>query len=86
MIWKTHLTKKEAIAYAQTKWYVGKSEQQILDFQLFEERLCMPFELFHQALEKILCRSVQTVELLPEGWVALQKEYLSICERTDLSC
>ena len=77
VIWKTHLTKEEAIAYAATEWYKGKTAQEIVDFQLFENRLCMPFDLFHKALEEVLGHPVQTAELCTRGWAFLQYEYIT---------
>ena len=35
----------------------------IATFQLHEERLCMPFDVFHEALEKAIGRPVFTHEL-----------------------
>ena len=52
------MTKEEAITYANTKWWEGKSAQEIVDFQLYEEKLCMPFGLFHEAMETVLGRGV----------------------------
>ena len=57
------LTKKQAIALAESKWWEGKSHRDIAGFQLFEPRLCMPFSVFHEALEKSLGRPVYTHEL-----------------------
>jgi hypothetical protein len=31
-------------------------------FQLYEEKLCMPFDVFHEAIEKTLSRPVLTHE------------------------
>ena len=77
IIWKTHLTKEKAVAYAATEWYIGKTAQEIVDFQLFEERLCMPLDLFQRALEEVLGHPVQTADLCPKGWAVLQYEYIS---------
>ena len=42
-------------------------------FQLFEDRLCMPFDVFHEAVEKTLKRPVFTHEFArPE---ALRNEF-----------
>ena len=77
MIWKTHLTNEEAVAYAATEWYKSKIAQEIVDFQLFEDRLCMPFDLFQKALEEVLGRPVLTVELCVKDWAFLQHEYIA---------
>lgn len=44
-------------------------------FQLFEPLLCMPFDIFHEAVEKTLNRSVFTHEF-GLNWKGLQKEIL----------
>lgn len=68
------LTKEEAIAFAENKGYEDMTAKQIVDLQLFQERLCLPFDLFHDSLEIMLGRSVFTHEFaFPE---ALKKEYL----------
>ena len=56
------MTKEEALAKYNSKWWVGKTPREICDFQLYEARLCMPFDKFHEAIEKALDRSVWTHE------------------------
>ena len=75
VIWKTRLTKEEAAAYAATGWYKNKTTQEIVDFQLFEDRLCMPIDLFHKALEEALGRPVKSEEFSAKGLARLQHEY-----------
>ena len=77
VIWKTHLTKEEAAAYAATEWYKNKTAQEIVDFQLFEDRLCMPIDLFHKALEEALGRPVKSEEFSAKGLACLQREYIA---------
>lgn len=76
MVWKTTLSQVEAENMAYSGWYNDKSSKEIVEFQLFEERLCMPFDLFHAAIEKELERLIQTAEFSSKGWSLLQKEYL----------
>jgi len=57
------MTRDEALALAATKWWERATDRQIAEFQLTEPRLCMPFGLFHEAVEKCLGRGVQTIEL-----------------------
>jgi len=54
------MTKDEAITLAATKWWEGKSAFEIVKFQVNEEKLCMPFHLFHQAVEKVVGEPVYT--------------------------
>ncbi len=46
-------------------------------FQLFEDRLCMPFKVFHAAIESVLGRPVFVHEL---GSNLLQSEFLGMRE------
>lgn len=57
------MTKEQAIKLNDSKWYEGKSDYDICKFQLFESKLCMPFSIFHEALENCLKRPVYTHEL-----------------------
>ena len=69
------MTKEQAIAMYDSGWWKDKTAKAIVTFQLFEERLCMPFGDFHEAVEKALGRSVWTHEfgLAADG---LKKEFL----------
>lgn len=67
------LTQKQALAMADSKVYQDWSHEEIVKFQLFQKRLCMPFNAFHEAIEKVLGRPVFTHEF---GWPDhLIKEY-----------
>ena len=69
------MTKPEALKMFDSKWWVGKSAREIVSFQLFEEKLCMPFGDFHEAVEKALGRSVWTHEF-GLNYDGLKKEFL----------
>jgi hypothetical protein len=56
------MTREEAVKMADSKWYELKTAEEIVKFQLYEERLCMPFSLFHKAIEEVLGRPVYTHE------------------------
>lgn len=56
------LTKEQAIAVAESKVYESWNADQIVRFQMFQDRLCMPFDKFHEAVEKVLGRPVFTHE------------------------
>ena len=56
------LTKEEAIALFETNWWVGRPAREIASFQLFEDKLCCPFNIFHAAIEEALGRPVFTHE------------------------
>jgi hypothetical protein len=56
------LTKEQAIAFCENKCYEGMTYRQIAEFQIEQDRLCMPFDIFHEAIEKTLGRPVFTHE------------------------
>lgn len=56
------MTKDEAVALMATKFWENMSHEDRAKFQLYEDRLCMPFDVFHEAIEKALGRSVWTHE------------------------
>ena len=67
------LTKKEAIwFYKEGKWKHW-SDVQIVDFQLYQEKLCMDWAPFHDAVTSVLNRSVWSCEFI--GLQLLQVEY-----------
>lgn len=56
------LTKEQAVAFAENKCYESMSYRQRAEFQMEQDRLCMPFDVFHEAIEKTLGRPVFTHE------------------------
>lgn len=56
------LTKEEAIAFSESKVYEGWTDRQIAEFQMEQSKLCVPFDVFHRAIEKALGRPVFTHE------------------------
>jgi len=56
------LTEERAIALYNSGWWRGKTPADVVRFQLFERRLCMPFSEFHKAVEQVLERPVQVQE------------------------
>lgn len=56
------LTREQAIALVETRWWVGKPDREVAEFQLHVKRLCMPFGEFHDAVERALGRAVFTHE------------------------
>lgn len=70
------MNQDEAIRLANSNWWKDKPAEYIVNFQLFEDKLCMSFEDFHKAVEESLDRPVFTHEfgLDVNG---LRKEFLS---------
>jgi hypothetical protein len=77
------MTKEQAIKLADSGWWKEKSSEDIVKFQLFEERLCMDFSDFHQALEDVLKRPVYTHEL-GLNYEGICKEFLGEKEKPAL--
>lgn len=51
-------TKEQAIAFGANKLYEPLSYRERAELQLFQQKLCMPFDVFHEAIEKTLNRPV----------------------------
>jgi len=69
------LSKEQAIEFCESEKWKDWSDKAIVGFQLFQKRMCVPFSVFHAAIEKVLDRPVYTHEfgLNYDGIVA---EYL----------
>lgn len=68
------ITKEQALALHESGWWKTLTARDIVAFQLFTDRLCMPFGDFHKAVEGALGRSVWTHEFGSSG--GLQAEFL----------
>jgi hypothetical protein len=59
---------------ARSGWWMDRTPEDIVSFQLFTDRLCMPFDEFHKATEAVLGRPVYLHEF---AWAdELRKEFL----------
>lgn len=67
------MTKDEAIKLYESKFWETMTYEERAKFQLFEKLLCMPFDVFHEAIEKTLGRPVWTHEFVGDH---LKKELL----------
>lgn len=56
------LTQGAAIALYESGWWKGMPDRDVVSFQLFQDRLCMPFGDFHAAVERVLKRPIWTHE------------------------
>lgn len=56
------MKKEEAVALFDSKFWESMSYRDRAVFQMHEPRLCMPFDVFHEAVEKTLGRPVFTHE------------------------
>jgi hypothetical protein len=57
------LGRARAIALYGSQWWLDRSAREIAKFQLCTIELCLPFEIFHRALEAALDRPVWMHEL-----------------------
>jgi len=56
------LTKEQAIKMYESEIWKDMTLEQIAEFQLFQNLLCVPFDKFHEAISHVLGRSVWTHE------------------------
>ena len=56
------LTKEQAIEFAESGAWKDMNLRQRAEFQVLQDKLCMPFDIFHEAVEKTLGRPVYTHE------------------------
>ena len=56
------MTREEAISLSESKFWEGMTLRERAVFQINEPLLCMPFEVFHEAVEKTIGRPVFTHE------------------------
>ena len=72
------LTQKEAVSVYDSGVWKNWSNEEIVKFQLFQDRLCVDFSRFQEAMQNVLGRPVFTHEF---GFRDdLIKEYLGIKE------
>ena len=57
-----NLTEAQAKKLFKSGWWKELTLRERATFQLYENRLCMPFDVFHEAIEKTLGRPVWTHE------------------------
>lgn len=55
-------TEKQAKDFAESGLWKTWTPEQIVKLQLYQDRLCVPFDVFHKAIEKVLGRPVWTHE------------------------
>lgn len=76
------MTRDEAVAFYVSRVYERWTARQIVDLQLFQDRLCVPFGIFQKAISEVLGRQVYTHEFASQD--ELIKEYLGEREPTTL--
>ena len=56
------LSKEQAVKLYETEFWVHTSEKDLALFQITQDKLCMPFGIFHKAIENTLGRPIFTHE------------------------
>jgi len=56
------LTKEQAKRFYDSKVWESWTDRQIVEFQLFQDRIALPWSGFREAIEKVLNRPVYTHE------------------------
>ena len=69
-------TKEQAIAMCENETWKNMTYRERALFQMTVKRLCMPFEVFHEAIEKTLGRPVYTHEF-GMNWEGLMDELIN---------
>ena len=65
------MTREEAVVKQSTEWWKTATAEEIMEFQINEERLCCPWAVFQDAVEECLGRPVWTHEFAkPENLIA----------------
>lgn len=54
--------REKAVSLYNSGWWKGKDHREIAKFQLFTKEVSVPFDVFHEAMEKSLGRPVFTHE------------------------
>lgn len=67
------LTEKQAIAIAKGGEWKDWTDDEVVRFQLYQDRLCIDFDRYHKAIGNVLGRPVYTHEFINR--TALQEEY-----------
>ena len=76
-------TKEEAIEFARSEKWKDMTYEERAVLQLFQKRLCIPFDVFHEAITKALGRPVYTHEF-GLNWEGLMAELLGTKEAPTL--
>ncbi|MEE9446190.1 MAG: hypothetical protein V3V19_11065 [Cocleimonas sp.] len=71
----SEISKEQALELFKSEFWKTLSAKEIAEFQLFTRRLCMPFVVFHKAIEKALDRPVWMHEF-GSNIKGIKKEFL----------
>lgn len=70
------LSREDAIFLGESRFWEPLTARERATFQLFQELLCMPFDVFHGAVEECLGRPVYTHEFSSSNMENVRREFL----------
>lgn len=70
------LNKRNAIKFYESELWKQWTDEQIFVFQMMNEVLCVDFDIFHDSVNRSLCRKVYTHELSKPD--LLVKEFITL--------
>lgn len=70
-----NITREQGIIYGKSQWWLNAPDTDIVGFQLFEDTLCMNFQDFHEATERVLEHPILTHQFGTDGVKVLRKEF-----------
>lgn len=70
------MTRDEAMALAATEWWKACTPKEIVERQLYEDRIIMCFECYQKALEETLGRAVFTHEFCEPEKLQVEFEFI----------
>ena len=70
------LTKEQAIKFYHSEVWKDMTDRQIVELQLFQDKLCMPFDTFWDAINAVFGRSVMRHEFAASNCPNLIAEFL----------
>ena len=68
------ITKEQAIQIYESRIWEKWTDEERAKFQFYQNHLCMPFDVFHSAFEKLIGRSVWTHEFSSSNRKNLEDE------------
>lgn len=71
------LTKEEAISFAESGKWKNMSHKEIAQFQCQQSLLCMPFDVYHEAVEKTVGYPVFTHEFVSKYFAHIKADILN---------
>lgn len=76
------LTESEAVEFYDSGKWKAMTDKDLVALQLFQERLCVPWGVFHEAIGKVLGRPIWTHEFTKIELI--REEYLGKREKPTL--